>query len=89
MYWFCWYNIECLSETHPKPKYREIVFAHNKVLSCAVIVKSRTEHGSIIAVLCAKFQNDRTAKMYIMDEWDFARFEFKIIKGLSYMAAGP
>ena len=78
MYWFCWYNIECLSETHPKPKYREIVFAHNKVLSCAVIVKSRTEHG-----------NDRTAKMYIMDEWDFARFEFKIIKGLSYMAAGP
>ena len=36
-----------------------------------------TEHGSIIAVLYAKFQYDWMTEMDIMVERDFARFEFR------------
>ena len=36
-----------------------------------------TEHGSIIAVLCAKFPNDLTPEMDV-DGQDFMRFEFKM-----------
>ena len=47
-------------------------------------MKYFTEHGSITAVLCAKFQNDLTTKIDIKDERDFARIEFKMT-GLTYI----
>ena len=50
------------SETHPKLKSREISFVHNVRFSCPIFLKFCTEHGSITAVLCAKFQNDWVAQ---------------------------
>ena len=46
-----------------------------------------TEHGSITAVHCAKFQTDWTIETDVMDERDFARIEFKMGFGrISYIA---
>ena len=67
-----------LSETHLKPKSVEIWFAHNLFLNYLIILKFWTEHGSVIAMLCAKFKNDLTTEMDVMDERDFTRFEFKM-----------
>ena len=48
------------------------------------------EHSNAIAVLCAKFQNDLTTETGVMDERDFARFEFKMRFGrISYIVPGP
>ena len=45
----------CLSETHIKPKSREIPFVYDISFSGIIILKFGTEHNSITAVLCAKF----------------------------------
>ena len=46
-----------------------------------------TEHGNITAVHCAKCQNDWTIETVVMDERDFARFQFKMSFGrISYIA---
>ena len=50
-------NIGYLSETQLKLKSRESSFAHDVLLSCQIALKLYTEHGSVTAVLCAKFQN--------------------------------
>ena len=76
-----------LSETHLIPKSVEIWFAHSLFLNYLIILKFCTEHGSFTALLCAKFQNDLTTEMDVMDERDFARFEFKMSFGwISYIA---
>ena len=59
--WGCC-NIGYPSETHLKLKSCEIFFAHNICFIYPIILKFCTEHGSITAVLCAKFQNDRTTE---------------------------
>ena len=46
------------SETHIKLKSREISFVLNIRLDKQIVLIFCTEHGSIIAVLCAKFQYD-------------------------------
>ena len=61
---------------HLKLKSCEISFTHNLFLICKIVWKFRTEHISITAVLCAKFQNDSTTEMDVLEERDFARFEF-------------
>ena len=49
-----------------------------------------TEHCSITAVFCAKLQNDSTFDTDVMDQRDFARFEFKMRFGrISYIAQDP
>ena len=49
-----------------------------------------TEHGSIAAVLCAKFQNDRTILGKAMGERDFTRFQFRNqIRRISFIAPHP
>ena len=53
---------ECLSETHLKPKSREISYAQNSLLSHQIVFKFCTEHGSVTAMLCVKFQNDWTTE---------------------------
>ena len=58
---------------------------HPKRIWNQIIMKYFTEHGSITAVLCAKFQNNWTAEMDIKDERDFARIEFKMT-GLTYIS---
>ena len=72
-----WHNIGNPTETHIKS--REISFAHSYSFSYPIMLKFCTEHGSITAVLCAKFQNDWTSYMGVMDERDFTRFELKCV----------
>ena len=60
------------------------------IINCWIVLKFCTEHGSITAVLCAKFQNDLATKMGIVDERDFARFKFKMRFGrISYIGTAP
>ena len=46
------------SKTHLKLKSRKISFVHKICFNCPIVSKFYIEHGSITAVLCAKFQND-------------------------------
>ena len=49
-----------------------------------------TEHGNDTAVLCAKFQNVWRTETDVMDERDFARFEFKMrFRRIFYIAQHP
>ena len=68
-------NIKYASETNLALKSHEISFAHNLFLSCQIVLKLCTEHGSDTAVLCAKYQNDLTTEL---GEWPFIKFKFKI-----------
>ena len=52
------------------------LFAHNYMISCLIILKFCTEHGSVTAMPCAKLQNDYTAEMYDTDKFDFEKFKF-------------
>ena len=61
---------------HLKLKSREILFAHNSLLSWQIVLKFCTEHGSNTAVLCANFENDLSTYINTVDKQDFARFEF-------------
>ena len=79
-------DISYPSEIHLQLKSREISLAHNSGFSWPIALKFCTEHGSIIAVLCAKFQTDWTIEMDVMEERVFARFEFKMSFGrISYI----
>ena len=72
---------------HIKLDSREVSFTRNLFCNYPIVLKFCIEHGSDTAVLCAKFQNDRTMETGVMDERDFARFEFKISFGrISYTA---
>ena len=66
------------SETHLKLKSREISFFHNTRVNNPIILIFCTEHDSITAVLRVKCQNDWTTETDVIDEQDFARFEFKM-----------
>ena len=80
-------NIRYPSEIHLKLKSREISFAHNSCFSWPIDLRFCTEHGSITTVLCAKLQTDWTIEKDVMDERDFASFEFKMGFGrISYIA---
>ena len=67
-------NIEYPPETHIQLKSREISLANNLLHNNPVVLKFGTEHGSITAVLCAKFQNDWRTETNLMDKRGFARF---------------
>ena len=56
------------SESHLKLKSWENAFGHNLFLSCQIIFKFCTGHSSITTMLCAKFLNDSTVEMNVMDE---------------------
>ena len=80
------WNIGYPSETHVKLKSREISFAHNLFIDFPILLNFSAMHGSITAVLSAKFQNDWSIERAIIDERVFARFEFKMSFGrISYM----
>ena len=44
-------------------------------------LKFCTEHSSVTAVLCAKFQKDSPVKTEVTHKWDFARFQLKMDVG--------
>ena len=84
------FGITEITETHSKPKPREISFAHHLFSNQPIVLKLCTEYGSDTAVLCAKFQNDWAAETDAMDERDFARFDFKMSFGrISYITQYP
>ena len=70
-------NISYRSETHTELKSREISFAHNSLLSCQIVLKFCTEHGSITVVPFANFENELTTEVDVMDDRNFVIFEFK------------
>ena len=63
----------------PKSLFNSNLIHHNIHLNrYQIILKFCTEHGSITAVLYAKFQNDWATQEWIRDKRDFARFEFQM-----------
>ena len=71
-------------------KSREISLVHNIGVICPIVLQFCTEHGSYTAVLCAKFQNDRTTEECVMCKRDFARFGFSMRLGrILHMAQCP
>ena len=68
-------------DIRPKRNSRDISYEHNLLLSCQIVLKFCTEHGSEIIVLCAKFQNELTTEMVVIKERDLARLEFKMCFG--------
>ena len=54
----------------------QIPFAHNSFISCQIVLKFCTEHGSVTAMLCTKFQNDLISEMDVMNEQNLPRFKF-------------
>ena len=69
-------NIGNPVETHLKLKSRVISSVCNIRFNDTIVLTFYTEHDSITAVLCAKFQNDGAAGTHVMDEQVFVRFEF-------------
>ena len=61
-----------------KLKFRKMSFIHNICYCYLIVLKFCTEHGSITAVLCAKFQNHWTTEKNAMDRWHFMRFDLKL-----------
>ena len=59
----------------------EIAFTKNAFLSCPIILKFCSEHGSDTVVLWAKCQNDWTMEMDIVDERVFVKFQFNVCWG--------
>ena len=56
-------NVWYPSETHPKLKSCENSFVHNIRLNDSIVLQFCTSYGSIVAVQCAKFQNDWTIEI--------------------------
>ena len=54
-----------------------------------IILQFCTEHGSDIAMLCAKFQDDWTIEAHFMDKRVFVRFEFMMSFGWIFHTAQP
>ena len=67
-----------LGVSHLKIKPCEISFTHKSILICKIVFKFRREHGNITAVLCSKFQNESMIEMDVLEERDFASFEFEM-----------
>ena len=69
------YNIGT-SKTHLKLNFCHILFSHHSFISCQIVFKFCTKHGSDTAMLCAKFQNKLKSKIDVMNEQVFVKFEF-------------
>ena len=90
-YWFCliggtW---ACCNKRHPpkpalKPKSHEISFTHNWLPNYPIILKMFTGQGSDTVLLYAKFQNNLTIEMRVMNERGIKRFGFYKFQGISY-----
>ena len=59
------YTVLCF---YPRQDFSQTMFHHNYFFGTWIILKFCTEHGSITAVLCAKFQNDFTKEINVMKE---------------------
>ena len=83
-------NLGYPSATHLKLKSRAISFVNTFFISHPIILQVFKEHGCITAVLCTKFQNDWTTETGVMEERNFAGFEFEMSLGwISYICTTP
>ena len=72
------------SNTNLKSISRRNSLTHSLFYSLPIAPRICTGHGSVIAVLCERFDDDCTTKMDITGEHDFATFEFKMsYRGIS------
>ena len=69
------YNTGILSKISLKIKTQNIWYACNINLYCPTVSKFCTEHGSVTAVLCAKFSNLWTIKNVFIGKQNILRFE--------------
>ena len=56
-------------KTHTRLQFCTNLFVHNIDWSCWFILKFCTEHGSITAMLCVKFQNDWATEKLVVGQW--------------------
>ena len=70
---FCCVGVHDGLNTDVQPKFHETLFVDNFHINGPNVLKFCTEHGSVTAVLCAKFQNDSEAGTDVMDEQGSAR----------------
>ena len=64
-------------KNHLRPKSCTTSFIHRIIFSYPIICKFCTEHGSTTAVLCAKFQNDRTTEITAMIKRNHTHIAFQ------------
>ena len=69
---YCQIYVGYPSETHLKLKSCKNSFVHNICFNCPIGLKCCTEHGSDTAVLCAKFQRDRSTETWVMGKRDLS-----------------
>ena len=72
----CLQRAVVLWDIRHKLKSWEILFPKNILLVYHIVLKICTEHGCDTAMLCAKFENDITTEMTVLNGRDFARFKF-------------
>ena len=75
-------NIRYPSETHSKVRVCENLFGHNVLLGCQIVQTFDTEHGCVIALICANFQNDFSTATNVLYKLYFDRCESKMSFGL-------
>ena len=84
--WVQWYPVTfCIISYCFETQLKELswnLFVHNINLSCPIILKFCTKHGSGTAMLCAKFRNDWATEKYLMGIQDFTRFELRWVSEL-------
>ena len=61
-----------------KLDFRENLFARNSLRNCQIVFTFCTDHGRDYVVLFAKFQNECTNGIDVMDERCFTRVEFNV-----------
>ena len=82
-------NIDNMSEICLM-KSCKISSSYNINYSPWILPKFCTEHGSVTAVLCAKFQKDSWIQKEAMDNQDLERFQLKMGFGWNlYIVIGP
>ena len=83
-----WYQGDiAIKDIRAKLKSFEISSARNFLLSRLIVLIVYTLHDTITALLCAKFQNDLSTDMIVMEEWDLAISEFKFLTDILPAAA--
>ena len=70
-------NIASLSEVQLELYSHKISFAPNIYHGQWIFLIFCSEHNSLAAMLCAKFQKDSLIVREAVDKWDFVRFQFQ------------
>ena len=75
---WCWMRGSVARKSNQNWFFIEIALVDRIQVSCLIILKFCTDHSSHAAVVCAKFQNDKTTEKKSIDKRNYGRFEFKM-----------